>query len=110
MDITQDRINSILILEISGRLDVTTWKTFEEKLLAPIDAGEKQIVVDLSQVDYISSVGLQVFLLAAKRMGHGNGKITLCALNDSVKRIFEIAGFTSILSIYDSRDEAIKNL
>lgn len=110
MDITQDRMNGILILRVSGRLNVATWKTFEEKLLATIDAGEKRLVVDLSQVDHISSLGLQVFLLAAKRMGREGGNMVLCALKDHVKEIFEIAGFSSILSIYDSRDEAVKSL
>jgi anti-sigma B factor antagonist len=67
-------------------------------------------VVDLSQLDYVSSSGLRVFLLAAKRLQATDGKIVLCALKDQIRQVFDLAGFSSFLSTYGSRAEAIKGL
>ncbi|HEY7315981.1 MAG TPA: STAS domain-containing protein, partial [Candidatus Binatia bacterium] len=96
MEITERRTAEIVTLSLSGKLDTTTAKTFEEKILAQIESGERRIVIDLAQVDYISSAGLRVFVLAAKRLNIANGKMVLCSLKDPVKEVFDIAGFSSI--------------
>jgi anti-sigma B factor antagonist len=110
MEITERRTAEIVTLSLSGKLDTTTAKTFEEKILAQIESGERRIVIDLAQVDYISSAGLRVFVLAAKRLNIANGKMVLCSLKDPVKEVFDIAGFSSIFSIHGSQDEATKHL
>jgi anti-sigma B factor antagonist len=110
MEITERRTAEIVTLSLSGKLDTTTAKTFEEKILAQIESGERRIVIDLAQVDYISSAGLRVFVLAAKRLNIANGKMVLCSLKDPVKEVFDIAGFSSIFSIHGSEDEATKHL
>jgi anti-sigma B factor antagonist len=110
MEITADRKGNVVVLALLGKLDATTSKTFENKLLADIASGEQKFLIDLSQLEYVSSSGLRVFLLAAKRLSNSNGKIVLCSLKDHIRQVFELAGFSSILSIYGSRDEAFKSL
>src|SRR5215510_2800438 len=110
MEITERRTAEIVNLSLSGSLDTTTAKAFEEKILAQIESGERRFVIDLAQLDYISSAGLRVFILAAKRLNNANGKMVLCALKDPVKEVFDIAGFSSIFSIHGSHDEATKHL
>ena len=110
MDISEDRKADALILALSGKLDATTAKTFEDKILGVINSGTQRLVVDLSQLEYVSSSGLRVFLLAAKRLQATDGKIVLCALKDQIRQVFDLAGFSSFLSTYGSRDEAIKGL
>ncbi len=110
MEITEERRENILILRVIGRLDSSTSKTMEERLLSVIDSGEGRLVIELSQLDYISSAGLRVFLLAAKRMGNTNGRMILCSLKDAVKQVFDIAGFSSFLTLAGSTEEAINNL
>ena len=110
MDISEDRKADAVVLALSGKLDATTAKTFEEKLFSQIESGERRFVINLAQLDYISSAGLRVFLLAAKRLNSANGKILLCLLQDPVREVFDIAGFSSVFSIYGSDDDAIKNL
>jgi anti-sigma B factor antagonist len=108
MEISEDRKADVVILSLSGKLDATTAKTFEDKILAAINSGAQRLAVDLSQLDYVSSSGLRVFLLAAKQLQGTQGKIVLCALKDHVRQVFDLAGFSSVLSIYGSRDEAIR--
>ena len=110
MDISEDRKADAVILVLSGKLDATTAKTFEDRILGVINSGTQRLVVDLSQLDYVSSSGLRVFILAAKRLQTVDGKIVLCSMKDHVRQVFDLAGFSSILSIYGSRDEAIKGL
>jgi anti-anti-sigma factor len=110
MDISEDRKADAVILSLSGKLDATTAKAFEDRILAVINSGTQRLVVDLSQLDYVSSSGLRVFLLAAKRLQPTDGKFALCGLQDQIRQVFDLAGFSSILSIYGSRDEAIKGL
>jgi len=116
MEITEHRTADIVTLSLSGKLDATTAKTFEEKILGQIGSGE------LAQLDYVSSAGLRVFVLAAKRLNSANGKLVLCGFKktipyytlnrpqDPVREAFDIAGFLSIFSTYGSHDDAIKGL
>lgn len=110
MDISEDRKADAVILALSGKLDATTAKTFEDRILGVINSGTQRLVVDLSQLDYVSSSGLRVFIIAAKRLQTVDGKIALCSMKDHVRHVFDLAGFSSMLSIYGSRDEAIKGL
>lgn len=110
MEITERRTAEIVTLSLSGRLDTTTAKAFEEKILAQIESGDRRFIIDLAQLDYVSSAGLRVFILAAKRLNSANGKMVLCSLKDPVKEVFDIAGFSSIFSIHGSHDEATKHL
>jgi anti-anti-sigma factor len=110
MEINEERKTDMVILGLTGKLDATTAKTFEDKILAEIDSGDRRFVIDLSQLDYVSSSGLRVFLLAAKRLHSAGGKIVLCSLKEHVRQVFDLAGFSSLLSVYGSRDEALKAL
>jgi len=109
MDISEDRKADVVVLALSGKLDAMAAKNFEERILGVIDSGAQRLVVDLSQLEYISSSGLRVFLLAAKRLQGTQGKIVLCTLRDHIRQVFDLAGFSSIFSIYGARDEAVKS-
>ncbi|MGH8469485.1 MAG: STAS domain-containing protein [Gammaproteobacteria bacterium] len=110
MEITERKTADIVTLSLAGRLDTTTAKIFEERILARIDSGERRFIIDLAQLDYISSAGLRVLVLTAKRLDRENGKMVLCALQDQVKEVFDIAGFSSIFPVCGSHDEAIEKL
>lgn len=110
MEITEERRADLLILRVIGKLDASTSKDLEAKILPLIASSQEKLVVDLSQLDYISSAGLRVFLLAAKRMDAAKGKMVICSLKDPVKQVFDIAGFSSFLTLAGSTEEAIKNL
>jgi anti-anti-sigma factor len=110
MEINERRVADILTLSVSGKLDTTSAKAFEETILGRIESGERRIIIDLAQLDYVSSTGLRVLLLANKRLNSANGRIALCSLTDQVKEVFDIAGFSSIFSIYGSHEDATKDL
>jgi anti-anti-sigma factor len=98
--------NDIHIVAITGSLDSTTAPEAQKSLDAVV-AGAKKVVLDFSSLDYISSAGLRVLLGAAKKLRGSGGTLGMFGLNQSVREVFEISGFSSILAIYQSEAEAL---
>lgn len=108
MKITEGKIESVVVLSLNGRLDASTSGDLEKKVSELIDRGEKNLVVDFSQLDYISSAGLRVLLMAAKKTSGLKGKVVLACLREHVREVFDIAGFTAIFPICPDQVEALK--
>ncbi len=109
MQLDSEQQQGVLILKPSGRLDSNTAQQFEKDLLAQLD-NNPQVVLDLAGLDYVSSAGLRVLLIAAKQVKQKAGSLALCALQDSIRQVFEISGFLSILTVCDSREEALSKV
>ncbi len=107
MEITESKRNGVTVLAVVGRVDASNAGALEERLLDRITAGEKTLVVDCTGLDYISSAGLRALLVAAKRLMPSGGKVALAALKEHIKEVFDIAGFSSIFSLYRTTDEAV---
>lgn len=99
MKIVEEQNCDVAIFKLSGRLDTNTSPALEEKVLQAIDHGSSKIIVDFAALDYVSSAGLRVLNLAAKRLSHKDGKIILCSMQDYIKEVFEIAGFDTFIPI-----------
>ena len=108
MEVIEKRQDGISIVRLLGRLDSNTSPEFEERLFGVIEDGERSVVVDFEELDYISSAGLRVLLKAAKELKRSQGKIVLCSMKDYIKEVFEIAGFVSLFPIVSSLGDAIK--
>lgn len=98
--------NDIHIVAITGSLDSTTSPEAQKSLDAVL-AGAKKVLLDFSHLDYISSAGLRILLGAAKQLRAKGGTLGMFGLNQSVREVFDISGFSSILSIYQSEAEAL---
>jgi anti-anti-sigma factor len=109
MECIEERNESVVIVGLQGRMDSSTARIVEEKMLSLIDRGESRLVVDCAHLDYISSAGLRVFLMAAKRLTQARGKLVLSTMSDDVKQVFDLTGFSSIFQICPSREEAINS-
>ncbi|MGE0043715.1 MAG: STAS domain-containing protein [Vicinamibacterales bacterium] len=110
MQISEAKVDQVLVVGLKGRLDGTTSKAVEEQLLRKIDGGERWLVLDLAELEYISSVGLRVFMMAAKRLKVAQGKVVVCALTPSINQVFEIAGFLGLFPAFETRDQAVASL
>lgn len=96
----------VLVLKPEGRLDSNTINAAETEMFAFLEKGETRVVLDLSNLDYISSSGLRLVLMMGKRLNLKGGKLALCGLKPHIREVFEISGFISILTVVDSRAEA----
>lgn len=107
MEIKEIKKDAIMILEVDGRLDASTSPALEQKFLSLLEQGYNDLVIDFSQLQYISSAGLRVLLLAAKRTSASGGRLALCALKDNIREVFEISGFTAIFQIHPTQEKAV---
>ena len=98
------------VIKPKGRLDSSTGPTLEAELVAIIESGVKRLLLDFSELIYISSAGLRVILLAAKRIKASNGRLALCSLNPQITEVFKISGFDAIIDIQPSLDSAMARL
>ena len=97
MKITKQQNGNTLTLALEGRLDTVTAPELEEELKASIP-GADSLVLDLSNLEYISSAGLRVLLSAHKAM-MSKGGMKIVHVNDVVQEVFEVTGFSDILTI-----------
>ena len=93
---TQNAMQTTVAL--SGRLDTTTAPELENQLRALLPE-TSVLVLDFAALEYISSAGLRVLLVAQKEMNKKNGQLTLTHVNETVMEVLEITGFTDILTI-----------
>jgi stage II sporulation protein AA (anti-sigma F factor antagonist) len=107
MEIREERSGDVLIVAPKGRVDTTTSGDLEARLLRHLEAGERRVLLDMDAIDYISSAGLRVLLLLAKRLKAAQGELVLCALGPAVRQVFELAGFVSIFRLEPSREQAL---
>ncbi len=107
MNITTSEVEGITIAEFEGNLDTNTAPDAEERLGELLEKGVTKILVDFTTLNYISSAGLRVLLVTTKRLGGTGGSMRLCGLNETVDEVFEISGFSTIFSVFGTRDEAL---
>jgi anti-anti-sigma factor len=87
-------------------MDAVTAPEFEKAVETLMGEGETAFVVDMAELDYISSAGLRSILALAKKLKTDGGSLHLAALQDSVREVFDISGFSSIIPVFDSVEAA----
>jgi len=107
MELTTVKIGSVSVLDAAGRIDSVTAKSLEEKLLSLVREAPPALILDFTKVDYISSAGLRVLLVAAKQSKAARCKFALCSLKAQVRDVFDISGFGTIIAIHPDRASAL---
>ena len=102
------RKKDFIVIAVEGRMDAVSAPEFEKFLNNLIADGVIRIIVDFAALDYISSAGLRSVLITAKKIQSKGGGILVVSLRDTVKEIFEISGFSTIIPIHGSVDAAIE--
>ena len=97
MTINKNQNGESLAIAIEGRLDTVTAPQLETEVKSSVD-GIKELIFDMSKLDYISSAGLRV-LLSAQKIMNKQGKMIVRGANDAIMEIFEVTGFVDLLNI-----------
>ena len=104
MNISTRMHGDITVIAIQGQLDSNTSPAAQKAVDEVLAGGAKKVVFDFSALDYISSAGLRIMLGAAKRL---NGGVKLYGLNDTVREVFDISGFSTILPVCRTEKDAL---
>ncbi len=107
LQITSEQVGDSLVLVPLDRVDSSVARDFEDFLDARMQEGHTKLIVDFSKLGFISSAGMRVLLINAKKLKPSGGRLVLCKMRAGIREIFSISGFDHIIKICDSREEAL---
>jgi anti-anti-sigma factor len=110
MKMAQQEKDGIICFQIDGRLDAESAPQAEIQVKQVLQQGNLRLLFDMSKMDYISSAGLRVILMAVKELRNKKGKVVLCCLTPYVKEIFDVSNFSSIIPITDSVESGLQQM
>ncbi|MBS1370107.1 MAG: STAS domain-containing protein [Lentisphaeria bacterium] len=106
MNIAFQDQGGVTVARLAGRLDSATSPEAERRLSAELDRGAG-FLLDLGEVEYVSSAGLRVFLVLAKKSRISGTALALCSLRQEVAEVFDISGFTTLFTLFPDRDAGV---
>jgi len=107
MEFAQDRAGEVAIVRLAGRFDSSTAQPAEDNFAQLLGSGTPRLAIDMSGLEYISSAGLRVLLVVAKKVQQANGKMVLFGLVPNVREVFSVSGFDKIFAIQSDADAAV---
>jgi len=108
LELTTESRNDITIVSLKGFIDAFSCQKFEESFDQLLAKSNYKIVVDLSKVDYMSSVGAGIFIAVHCVAAENKGIIVLVNPKSKVREIFQMLGMCNMISFTDTIDNAIK--
>ncbi len=110
MDIAEQKKGKVVVFTIKGRLDSASSSEVEQKILHSIEAGSKDVVLDFSGLDYISSAGIRVLVHCNKEIEKKHGHISLAAVPKPIENVLYITGFLPYFKVYEGQAQALNDL
>ena len=108
LSIERMQVASYVVLKVSGRMDAENAVEFEDACNKCVTEGHSVVVIDLSGLAYVSSMGLRSFLSIAKALQARGGTLRLAGMKGLVKQVFEITGLMQAFSVFESLDSAVQ--
>ena len=104
-----DEIQDVVVLKPTGRLDVTSGPVLEGVVEKLFEQPNRKVLIDFAQVEYVSSLGISACLKSAQLAQARGGRVVLAALQDGVRKVFDIAQMGQVLPIYSTVDKALES-
>lgn len=99
--------NGIRVVNLAGRMDALTAPEYDAWFDERVRAGECRMILNLAELDYISSTGLRSLLATAKQLKARAGNLVLCGVAGTVAEVFALSGFMSIFTVVETTEEAM---
>ena len=107
INIEWQRKDGILVAALNGRVDSNNANEFQKMMEAKIDPKDRALIMDFEQISYISSAGLRVVVVMAKKFKGPYKKLVICALSEPIKKLFTMTGLDQAMTLRGTRTEAI---
>jgi anti-sigma B factor antagonist len=108
MDIQQTEYGNVVVLELVGKIiggpDATT---LNDKLHDLVEKGSRNVVADLSQVNWMNSSGLGILISALTTTRNAGGELKIAAATEKIKKLLTITKLTNVFTLYDTVEEAV---
>lgn len=105
---SKKEIGDVNVVYLNGFLDAHTAPVLEDAFSSLVEQNKYKLVVNLKELDYISSAGLGVFMAFIEKMRENKGDIKLTSMNEKVFNIFDLLGFPLLYEIFDNEEDAVK--
>lgn len=102
-------VRGYAVLEVAGEIDVYTAPQLRERLIALVEGGARQVIVDLGRVEFLDSTGLGVLVGALKRLRVVGGELLLVCAQERLLKIFRITGLDRVFALFDSVETATES-
>ncbi|ANH78306.1 anti-sigma factor antagonist [Candidatus Chlamydia sanziniae] len=109
-DIQKEEHGSTAIFHLKGKLDGISSPIVQESISQSLSSGSKDIVLDCTHLDYMSSAGIRVLLQSYHQVGKQSGKIVLTSVPKTIEQTLYVTGFLSYFKIFNTVDEALHML
>lgn len=96
------------IIALQGQVNSSNAVQVETEVLSVVQKGAKNVLLNMTELSYISSAGLRVVLVLAKRLKQAGGKLVIYGMQAHVREVFDISGFLAILNVVATRSEALE--
>ena len=110
MPLSIESTDNAHIIALQGQINSANAATVETEVLAVLQKGAKNVLLNMTELSYISSAGLRVVLVLAKRLKQAGGKLVIYGMQAHVREVFDISGFLAILNVTATRNEAVEQL
>jgi anti-anti-sigma factor len=114
MEMTSRQLADVTVIQVQGRIDHKTAMDFEEALRAHLDPGpawkSRKLIMDLGRVDFMTSAGLRVLMIAAKMCDKQKWGIAVAALQPGIREIFKISRFDLVIAVFPTVKSALESL
>ena len=110
LEVNTSEVNDVVIVKLLGNLDTNTAPDAEAEINKWLEKDAKKMIINLEETKYVSSAGLRIFLATAKKMTASGGAVKLCMANEVVQEILDISGFSTILDVKKTEEDALASL
>ncbi len=110
MEIKATKLENAVVIKVSGRMDAANANEFQQECERWINNGSTHILVELSDLQYVSSMGLSCFLSVAKILQAKSGSLILCRLLGLPRQVFEMTRLIDLFPVFDTMDAALQSL
>jgi anti-anti-sigma factor len=105
--IEQTQVGDKVVLLVAGRMDAETAVQFERRCDTCIAEGSTNLIIDLGDLTYVSSMGLRSFVATAKKLRDKGGDLRICRLTGLVRQVFELTRLNQVFPLHDSVESAL---
>ena len=109
LDFEDREVNGVTVVDFFGKMNTSTSPEAEKFINQLIEKGANNILINLEELDFISSTGLRVILSTGKKLSRSDGKLLICNPNITVKDVLDMSGFSQMFGVFESEEEALKN-
>ena len=110
MEIQKERVGDVYVVTVNGRLDGIYSTAFANQVGELITGENPKILIDFTDIDFVTSAGLRALLLLIKKAKATGSVFALCGVNEQVREVLDISGFTAMFSIHAGRAEGLAAL